>query len=601
MAQRDIYTKRDVTQVIPRVDIQKYIEQPDTSIYQTVEQLAQFGQKIVTDNENARLLEKKRSLSLELDTLESQYKIDYQHDPYSGKDKYQAKRKQLIDMYGKDVSGFFKEKWNKDIEEVKFKNDMSLQGWALKQTQSNTKASVERAIEDSVNKAFNFGIGYGNGEENTLNALSDANSVSEDLYQTISNTIGQESAKAMTEDFGKKYGEAFLRGVLSKDPMKAGYLATQPEFENVDPRVRQMAIDAQVAHQEKIIAQQQKIANKTRDYLIGGKAVEAAVLNGFGDTDVSRINYQKDNGVPKEQMGILTEDEVEDVLYQSDLSNTQGVMQLYVNLMGDSETEQIGNMKINDVLKNENVPKVSKLAIRKIQENNGKLPISYQQWIDTALQGSTNRKQNIEAITNMTTKGSTEAKDIENNVRTQMVNSGLKDYFTRSGMSGEAYNTLVNIAMDAAFEKKVQKGNLDLSATEVAKWATSGLMFGYKAYDGLLVPEDIPWNESMLGNNYDFFGSYSSSYSNRPKKTKDIVKNHLLSAVDEYALPAGYTSNEYYAKSVAKRAEFVNAGKPNADGQNGLILYLDNIPVQDKNGNLVSITFDEIRRLQNVR
>lgn len=186
--------------------------------------VADFGNQLMKQRQEAYINESLASAQLDIAKLQNQYQIDYESNPEAGLKDYQAQRKAIFDRYAEGVSPFLRTAWNDEIRKMSQQNDMVQQGWAMKQTRTNTINSVNSSMKASFMLANQNGAQFGKDPSAELSALMDFETSRARLEEFGNRNLGAETTAKALEDFNRDYMKSFVSGVLTTNPERAASL-----------------------------------------------------------------------------------------------------------------------------------------------------------------------------------------------------------------------------------------------------------------------------------------------------------------------------------------------------------------------------------------
>lgn len=308
MAQRDISNFRTVTDVVAKQ------EAPDapSGISQLADTAAQIGQKIIAENQEAKINENFSMAQLELNQLSTQMQIDYESNPFEGAEKYKEARKKVLDKYGSEISPFFKKPWQTSARELGTRSDIEMQGWALKQTKVNTVKSINRSIKNNMIQATLDGQNFGNSDETEIGSLLKFQESRNKLASFGDQHIGEETTTEMLESYSDDYLKSFLSGVSESNPLKAlrmldspevkGSFRDQQQYSKMKEAIESRALNVQKINGEKQVLNTLKDENSLLTKSLVSPVSYAELQSEFDKTNMSveaRKFFMSANGYTK--------------------------------------------------------------------------------------------------------------------------------------------------------------------------------------------------------------------------------------------------------------------------------------------------------------
>lgn len=209
MARRDISDLRTVTQVVGS---------DSGAAWRGV---AQIGQEIIRQGEEAKINQSLSSLQVELSGLQAKTQTEYESDPAAGVAAFQAERQRVIDRYGDGISPLFRKPWLDSVRQVTTSSDMSQQSWMLKQARTNTANAINDGIRSDFSLATDRGRSFGGSDDEIVTALTDF-TASRGRLETFGNrSLGPETTAKVLKDYDDDMMKSFLSGVTDTNPLKA--------------------------------------------------------------------------------------------------------------------------------------------------------------------------------------------------------------------------------------------------------------------------------------------------------------------------------------------------------------------------------------------
>jgi len=257
MAQRDLVNLREVTKVVA--------ESPNTLLDAGVD----LAQDIIRQNQEAKINESTSQAQLELNALQSQYQIDFESDPMSGIKEYKSNRQAIFDKYSEGISPFYRKAWDDNSRRLTQQNDAAQQGWALKQTRTNTVNSINRSMKNNLLQANIDGQNFGGSDDAEISAFLNFENSKSGLMEWGARNVGSETTAKMLADYEGDYIKSFISGVADEDPIKALRLlddkAVTGGFNDVDQYSSMKRHIENRALQANRVASQKEILSSLRD------------------------------------------------------------------------------------------------------------------------------------------------------------------------------------------------------------------------------------------------------------------------------------------------------------------------------------------------
>ncbi len=193
----------------------------DTSSQQAMFQLSGIGQKIIAEGQEAKITENFSNVQLELHKLNQQYQIDNEANPFGGLEDLKAKRDEIFNTYGDEISPFFKKSWQDSTRGLQLKDDAATETWAFAQTKKNTVKSINTSIKNNMSQASIDGENYGNSDSDELGSMLNYAQSKKQLAGFGDKHLGATTTTAMLEDYDGDYLKSFVSGVSQSNPLKA--------------------------------------------------------------------------------------------------------------------------------------------------------------------------------------------------------------------------------------------------------------------------------------------------------------------------------------------------------------------------------------------
>jgi len=140
---------------------------------QTMQAVAELGQGIIRQSQEAKIVENMSSAQLELNKLSHDFQTKYEGDPFNeqGLEDFRSERTAIMDRYGESISPLFKRDWQKSASNLTKQNDVSVQTWGYQQSGVNTKNSLSRSMQNYLNQAAVDGEAFGVSPSTTMDSF----------------------------------------------------------------------------------------------------------------------------------------------------------------------------------------------------------------------------------------------------------------------------------------------------------------------------------------------------------------------------------------------------------------------------------------------
>ena len=300
MANRDLTNFRTVINQVPDLS---GIEQPTGEAPSAGNQLlnvgVQIADKILKENQEARITEGISNAQMELQALEFDYQAQFAHDPAAGLGEYKANRQAIFDKYGENVSVLYKRQWNDSTRKIAELNDATGQAWMLKQTKVNTTNSVNSSILNNMKMAMSDGQAFGNSDSKEIDAFVNYASSAEELEKFATQNLGQQQAEALFANYDEDYMKSFLSGVSQTNPAKAFQLMQSDMVKEhfSDTQQYDKMFNAMQVRNNKFEVAQRRTAKLNQisatddfaDKVVGGKLGYAEMQQFISENDVDPV------------------------------------------------------------------------------------------------------------------------------------------------------------------------------------------------------------------------------------------------------------------------------------------------------------------------
>lgn len=248
---------------------------PDQSANQLAIGMAEVGQKIIAEGQEAKINENFSKAQLDLQKINQQYQIEYENNPFGGLEDLKAKREEIFNTYGEEISPFFRKSWQDSTRKLGTQDDMTVETWAYAQTKKNTVKSINTSIKNNLSQAALDGENFGNSDTDEIGSMLNYAQSKSKLASFGDKHLGTTTTTALLEDYDGDYLKTFISGVADSNPLKALRLMERDDVKNSFTRKDQ--------------------------YLSMKKAVETRALN------IDKINGEKEVlGVLKDENNLLT-------------------------------------------------------------------------------------------------------------------------------------------------------------------------------------------------------------------------------------------------------------------------------------------------------
>ena len=273
--------------------------------------LPQIANAIVTQNQEAKLLENTSKAQLELSRLSQEYKIKNEGNPFdeTAAREFSEQRKAILDGLGQDIIPQFQQAWTRQSLKLEGINDSNLQSWQFKQARVNATNSLKASYVNFIDKAGFDGQKLATGEITPIDFMADLNTAYTELQDFGAKNLGEATTEASLQTFRSDYAAAAIEGVAMDSPFKAKKLLetdsikSEMDFEDyakltrgVDQMIKQrQAQAAQAKFMEQILEGQRLAdpANKVDRKIVDKQFVDSGLLQGLlsGD-ETSRMETE---------------------------------------------------------------------------------------------------------------------------------------------------------------------------------------------------------------------------------------------------------------------------------------------------------------------
>ena len=190
------------------------------------------AEKIITTNNEAKINEGVSAVQLELNELSQRMRLENQTDPQAGKAKFEQERKAIFDKHGANIAPMFRNAWTAQTQRIKVQSDVSNADWAFKQTQVNTKGSIQNSMENGLSLAVQNGREFARGETTELESFANFDSSATDLQNFGNQHLGENVTAELMADYEDDYAKSFISGVIEANPDKAEEIMAGERFKD---------------------------------------------------------------------------------------------------------------------------------------------------------------------------------------------------------------------------------------------------------------------------------------------------------------------------------------------------------------------------------
>ena len=209
MARRNLIEERQFQNVV--------IDNPVAGLAE----LAEFGEKIIEESQQAKIVENTSVVQNELAKMTREYQVQNQGDPFKNQANFEKQRQQLFDKYGEQISPFYKSKWNDTMRNMSRNNSANIEAWGYKQSRINTTNSINTAIQNSINQSFENGVSFGVEDDARLESVMNFAVAKKELQDFGVSYLGSTTTEELLTTFDEDNIKMFLGGVAESNPIKA--------------------------------------------------------------------------------------------------------------------------------------------------------------------------------------------------------------------------------------------------------------------------------------------------------------------------------------------------------------------------------------------
>jgi hypothetical protein len=192
--------------------------------------IAEMGQSIIKQQQEARMIESASNAQLELAKLSYDYQIQYQADPFNqeGLEAYKQKQSDILQGYGQNIMPMFRSQWNQGAKKIEAASNAQIQAWGFKQATQNAQVSLKNTMQASFNEAQLLGESMANEPLSELVASMNLMSTRENLEQYGNQYLGETFTQEMLKTYSQDYVKSFVSGLAKTNPVKALQLMESP-------------------------------------------------------------------------------------------------------------------------------------------------------------------------------------------------------------------------------------------------------------------------------------------------------------------------------------------------------------------------------------
>lgn len=260
------------------------VQQIASNSGQVAQTFATIGQKLIAEGQEAKITENFSKAQLDLQRVNQEYQIAFEKNPFGGMEDLKAKRDEIFNQYGEEISPFFRKGWQDSTRSLAIKDDATTEAWAYSQTKKNTVVSINESIKNNMSQAALDGQNFGNSDQDEVGSLLNYSESKKQLMGFGDKHLGGTATTVLLEDYDGDYLKSFISGVSETNPLKA---------------LRLM--------------EDQKVKDSFKDqnqYLKMKEAVEARSLN------IQKINGEKEVlNVLKNENAVLTKSLTDNISY----------------------------------------------------------------------------------------------------------------------------------------------------------------------------------------------------------------------------------------------------------------------------------------------
>lgn len=279
-----------------RSSVQQVTENP-SQIGQT---LAGIGQKLIAENQEAKITENFSKAQLDIQKLNQDYQIKNEGNPFAGLEDLKQKRSDILKTYGDEISPLFQKGWNDSARGLAAKDDLTTEAWAFTQTKKNTVTSINTSIKNNMSQAALDGENFGNSDTDELGSMLNFAQSKKRLMGFADKHLGSETSTTLLEDYDGDYLKSFISGAAQSNPLKALRMMDREDVKSSFTRKDQY-LSMRKAVQERAL-NVDKINSENQ--VLGVLKDENSMLTKSLDTNVPYADLQKefsrldDNGTP---------------------------------------------------------------------------------------------------------------------------------------------------------------------------------------------------------------------------------------------------------------------------------------------------------------
>jgi hypothetical protein len=225
---------RNVTQtrtVGPTVAPQEFNAVPDVGL-----KIVEVAGNIMKQNAEAKIVENLSNAQLDLNALTNQFQIDNEADPKIKTPEYEAQMKEIFDKYGASIPSNYRYAWDEKTRELSQKNALANQTWAMKQTQVNTKNSINASMRNNFQQAYIDGQNFANGDGSIIDAMANFATSKKALIEFGDKNLGIVTTESILKEYDNDSLKSFLSGVIQSNPQKGeSFLQDEKVMEKLSP------------------------------------------------------------------------------------------------------------------------------------------------------------------------------------------------------------------------------------------------------------------------------------------------------------------------------------------------------------------------------
>lgn len=206
MAQRNINTLRDVTQVVA--------ERPNDFVAMG----AEMGQELIMQGQEAAMTKALSDASLELNKLGLDYRIKYEGDPTAGLEEWRESRNAVFEKYGENISPFLRGAWKESVLKLATASDAKQEAWAYEQSYKNKVTYTNDTMANYLSQASVDGETFGANDTTAVEAFTNYGLARQQLEEYGNKNLGPETTKEMLKSFQSDYIKTFVSGAVETNP-----------------------------------------------------------------------------------------------------------------------------------------------------------------------------------------------------------------------------------------------------------------------------------------------------------------------------------------------------------------------------------------------